>query len=408
MNGSRNRSSILSRSAAVAAALLTLGLAAVGIERANAGQSSHNLEHQAEDAKTKAAEARAQEQALAGDIAAQSERIDTVESDLGTLRNELTQLEGELDRSKSVLRALEDELAEKTRTLARARQQIGVAQQHLSQRVVALYTSNEPDAIAVALGAKSLDDLIDILDVRSRVIEQDTNLVQEIKALRARVTRERTRTRALRQKRAAETARIEGHTNDRRSVLATLVAQRDSLKELRYARQRSLAAVQVQRREWEAQADALEAESARVASIAAAAPPSSDQHVQTPATSSSTGGFIWPVRGTLVSPFGQRWGRLHSGIDIAAPAGTAIAASATGQVVYAGAMSGYGLMVVIQHAGGIATAYAHNSSISVSVGQSVGQGQTIAAVGCTGHCFGDHVHFEVRVGGSPVDPMGYL
>jgi murein DD-endopeptidase MepM/ murein hydrolase activator NlpD len=77
-------------------------------------------------------------------------------------------------------------------------------------------------------------------------------------------------------------------------------------------------------------------------------------------------------------------------------------------VTYVGSMSGYGLIVVVQHANGIATAYAHNSSISVSVGEQVSQGQTIAAVGCTGHCFGDHVHFEVRVGGSPVDPMAYL
>lgn len=407
MNASRKRSPVFARSTTVAAALLSLALA-VGIARADARPSSHNLEHQAEDAKTKAAEARAQEQALAGDIAAQSERIDAVERDVGAVRSELTQLQGELDRSKSLLRALENELAEKTRTLTRARQQIGVAQQHLSQRVVDLYTSNEPDPIAVALGAKSLDELIDIVEVRSRVIDQDTNLVQEIKALQARVTRERARTRTLRQKRADETARIERHTNDRRSVLATLVAQRDSLTELRSARKRSLASVQVQRREWEAQADALESESARVASIAAASPPSSDQHVQTPSTTSSAGGFVWPVGGTLVSPFGQRWGRLHSGIDISAPAGTAIASSASGQVVYAGSMSGYGLLVVIQHSGGIATAYAHNSSISVSAGQSVSQGQTIAAVGCTGHCFGDHVHFEVRVGGSPVDPMGYL
>jgi murein DD-endopeptidase MepM/ murein hydrolase activator NlpD len=99
---------------------------------------------------------------------------------------------------------------------------------------------------------------------------------------------------------------------------------------------------------------------------------------------------------------------LHAGIDIAAPTGTAIAASASGQITYAGSMSGYGLVVVIQHANGISTAYAHNSSISVSLGQTVSQGQTIASVGCTGHCFGDHVHFEVRVNGSPVDPMSYL
>jgi murein DD-endopeptidase MepM/ murein hydrolase activator NlpD len=125
-------------------------------------------------------------------------------------------------------------------------------------------------------------------------------------------------------------------------------------------------------------------------------------------TAQSSSGFVWPVGGTLVSPFGERWGRLHSGIDIAAPAGTPIVASAAGTVTYAGSMSGYGLVVVIQHAGGIATAYAHNSSIAVSAAQVVGQGQTIAEVGCTGHCFGDHVHFEVRVGGSPVNPMTYL
>jgi murein DD-endopeptidase MepM/ murein hydrolase activator NlpD len=123
---------------------------------------------------------------------------------------------------------------------------------------------------------------------------------------------------------------------------------------------------------------------------------------------SSSSGFVWPVQGSVVSPFGQRWGRLHAGIDIAAPAGTAIVAAASGRIIYAGSMSGYGLIVVIQHDAGIATAYAHNSSIFVAEGQAVSQGQTIAAVGCTGRCFGDHVHFEVRAGGNPVDPMAYL
>ncbi len=83
-------------------------------------------------------------------------------------------------------------------------------------------------------------------------------------------------------------------------------------------------------------------------------------------------------------------------------------AAASGTVIYAGWMGGYGILVVVQHNSGLATAYAHNSSLAVSQGQSVAQGETIAAVGCTGSCFGDHVHFEVRSGGSPVDPLGYL
>ena len=398
-----------SRLAAVA--VVVLALVAVGVASAT-GHRSGDLQQQAEDARSRAAQARQQEEALAGDIAAKSQLIDSVERDISGVQQELTQLESTLRRSRSLLRKLEAELAEKTQTLARARKEIGTAQRRLSQRVVEIYMSDEPDAISVVLGAKSIDDLIEILEVRSRVIEHDTRLVADIRALRARVTRERVRTRTLTARRAAETARIEANTNDRRNAMATLVARRDSLAELRSTRERSLASVGVDRREWEAQANALEGESRRLASVLASPPPAApsvDRPTATPspAPPSSTG-FIWPVQGTLVSPYGQRWGKLHSGLDIAAPAGTPIAASASGQVVYAGSMSGYGPIVVIQHGGGVATAYAHNSSISVSVGQSVAQGQTIAAVGCTGRCFGDHVHFEVRVGGSAVDPMGYL
>ena len=120
------------------------------------------------------------------------------------------------------------------------------------------------------------------------------------------------------------------------------------------------------------------------------------------------GGYIWPVNGPVVSPFGMRWGRLHAGVDIAVPAGTPIRAAASGTVAMAGWMGGYGQYTCIQHGGGVATCYAHQSSIGVGTGASVKQGQVIGSVGCTGHCFGDHLHFEVRVNGSPVDPMGYL
>lgn len=387
--------------------LLSVASVAIGVAGiARAG--GHDLQHQLSDAKTRAAEARTQEEALAGDIAAQSEQIDAVESTIGGLQSELTLLEGQLGQARARLGALERELAEKGRTLKRARRESRVAQRHLGQRLVDIYTSTEPDLVSIALGAESLDEVIDLLETRSRVLESDADLVSRIEGIRERVRRERARTATLRAKQAAETARVESQTSERRSKLTSLVARRDALGSLRSARRRSLSAVQVDRREWEAQADALAAGSARVASISSALPTEPPSSEAPASTATPSSGFIWPVRGTLVSPYGQRWGRLHSGIDISAPAGTPIAASASGQVVYAGAMGGYGLIVVIQHPGGIATAYAHNSSIAVSVGQSVGQGQTIAAVGCTGTCYGDHVHFEVRVGGSAVDPMGYL
>ena len=121
-----------------------------------------------------------------------------------------------------------------------------------------------------------------------------------------------------------------------------------------------------------------------------------------------SGQLSMPTSGQFTSPFGQRWGRLHAGIDIAAGIGTPIWASDTGTVRFAGSMSGYGNYTCIQHTNSLSTCYAHQSRIGVSVGQSVSQGQVIGAVGNTGRSTGPHLHFEVRVNGNPVDPMGYL
>jgi murein DD-endopeptidase MepM/ murein hydrolase activator NlpD len=99
---------------------------------------------------------------------------------------------------------------------------------------------------------------------------------------------------------------------------------------------------------------------------------------------------------------------MHEGIDIAVPSGTPVVAVASGTVVYAGWLGGYGNLVVVDHGNGLSTAYAHNTGIVAGVGASVGQGQTVAYSGSTGNSSGPHVHFEVRVNGSAVDPLGYL
>lgn len=390
------------------AALLLAGAvlatsAAAGLARADS--------HDVAGARDRAADARTREQALAAEIAAQSREIDSVEGEIGGMRGEVAALEDELAQAQARLRRLDQLVAEKTQTLQRARRLLTIGQARLGKRLADIYTADAPDLLSVALGARSLEELIDVLEARERVLVNDGALVGEIEALRGRVVVERSRTRRLRERQARETALIEQRTNERRSILAGLVARRDTVARLRSQRQRSLASVRVERTDWEAQAAALAAASARVASVAAtpsATPAEAQSEAQSPTPSTPTGGFAWPLRGTVVSPYGQRWGRLHSGVDIAAPAGTSIVASAAGTVVFSGTMSGYGLLVVVQHGGGISTAYAHNSANLVSVGQSVAQGQAIASVGCTGHCSGDHVHFEVRSGGAAVDPMGYL
>jgi len=121
----------------------------------------------------------------------------------------------------------------------------------------------------------------------------------------------------------------------------------------------------------------------------------------------SSQGYIWPLNGNITSYYGPRWGRMHTGIDIDGSTGQPVVASNSGTVIMASSYSGYGNAVIIDH-GGIQTLYAHLSSFNVSDGQQVAQGEIVGNVGCTGSCTGDHLHFEVRVNGSPVDPLDYL
>lgn len=129
--------------------------------------------------------------------------------------------------------------------------------------------------------------------------------------------------------------------------------------------------------------------------------------LQTP-PKKSMGSFIYPLNGTLSSGYGTRWGRLHKGIDLAAGQNTPIKASDGGTVVYSGWYSGYGNMVKIDHGNGFQTLYAHNTRNVVDVGQKVAQGEVIAYVGSTGNSTGNHLHFEILLNGTAVNPMNYL
>ncbi len=126
------------------------------------------------------------------------------------------------------------------------------------------------------------------------------------------------------------------------------------------------------------------------------------------------GQLLWPAIGPITSPFGWRihpiFGtrEFHPGVDIGAPYGSTVIAADAGVIEFAGVMTGYGNVVVIDHGGGLATLYGHLSAYAVAVGQNVGRGAPIANVGCTGYCTGPHLHFEVRINGVPVDPMPYL
>jgi murein DD-endopeptidase MepM/ murein hydrolase activator NlpD len=228
----------------------------------------------------------------------------------------------------------------------------------------------------------------------------------------------RKRTRATKKRVSAVTQVIAVRTAQHRALRERLIARKSGLELARGVKEGALASLESAHREYAGEAAALAAQSSELAAqiqAAQAAPERTPQAViaadiadDTPDDTPSASGFLWPVSGPVVSPFGIRWGRMHEGIDISAGSGTPVAAAASGTVISTGYMGGYGNLVVIDHGGGLATAYAHLSGYAVGSGQSVSQGQVVGYVGCTGHCYGDHLHFEVRVNGAAVDPLGYL
>jgi murein DD-endopeptidase MepM/ murein hydrolase activator NlpD len=118
--------------------------------------------------------------------------------------------------------------------------------------------------------------------------------------------------------------------------------------------------------------------------------------------------FLWPVNGTINSGFGPRGSSFHDGIDIAAPEGTPILAIEAGEVIYSDQLRGYGNMVIVRHAGGIVSVYAHNEANLVREGQTVTRGEVVAKVGSTGRVSGPHLHFEIRRNNAAQDPLRYL
>jgi murein DD-endopeptidase MepM/ murein hydrolase activator NlpD len=251
------------------------------------------------------------------------------------------------------------------------------------------------------LESESFQEVLDQIHYLQAIARQDKRIAGEVASARDEVHVARERTKTIRARVHSETQVVAVRTQQQRSVKNQLLANQGSLAGKRKRQKGQLAATREQERTFIAEANALAAQDAKVRGQLAAAQGAGD-------TTPSSSGLIWPVSGPVTSPFGYRWGRLHAGIDIGVAEGTPIHAAAAGTVVLASWNGGYGNYTCIDHGGGMATCYAHQSSYAVSSGARVSQGQVIGYVGNTGHSFGAHLHFEVRINGNPVDPLGYL
>ena len=355
----------------------------------------------------KIARAEQREQALAADIASVNQEIRNLASQVGDVSAQLAPLERDLALHKEKLDRLNELYRLQTSRYEFYRKEYNALIDRLGNRLIDIYEGGEPSSLDVLLSAKTFTDLISQADYVNAIVAQDRHIAGQVGTAKQRVRRQRQHTKRFRALAAAETRTIALRAGQVRALRDELLASENRLAAARASKRESLRNVAESKKEYLHEASGLAQASASLAAQIQSAQ-ASNSYAPPGDTTPSAAGFIWPVNGPVTSGFGMRWGRMHEGIDIGVPAGTPIHAAASGRVVYSGWMGGYGNLVAIDHGRGLSTAYGHQSSVAVGNGQIVTQGQVIGYVGCTGHCFGDHLHFEVRVNGSAVDPLGYL
>jgi murein DD-endopeptidase MepM/ murein hydrolase activator NlpD len=375
------------------------------------GQESASDRKQIVDGRISALEkkiqsAREQEGVLTSQIEVVSDKINALQNDVDAASARLGQLEAVLALHQRRLERLNELYTLQTRKLIFLQRQHREAVARLSKRLVEIYTSERTSSLAVMLESGSFSDMLDQLEFINTIGRQDQKVAHEVESAKLQMQETRNATRKTRRQVAEITSAVAARTAEQRAVRDRLAWDQRELATARRDKRNTLSEVREDKEAAIGHMRDLQAESATLAAKIRSA--QSTAVVPGPTGAPSAAGFIWPVHGVLTSGFGWRWGRMHEGIDIGAPTGTPIRAAAAGRVIYSGWMSGYGNLVVIDHGGGISTAYGHQSSIAAGNGQVVSQGQTIGYVGCTGHCFGPHLHFEVRINGTPVDPLGYL
>ncbi len=304
----------------------------------------------------------------------------------------LTQARIDLEETNRSLRMAREEQKRLAEDLERLTAELNEKKQRVAERIRVLYLNEQSAGVMFLLESESLQDAADRAYVMQKIAEADQILFEDLKSTRQEVNDQKwrmdqvvARIQNLRYQKLLRTEALNRHKEEKRGYLRELQSTERAL---------------------EIQLDELERESQRIeAELRAYYKTSSGVPVW-------RGKFLQPVPGRIGSGFGMRRHpilggyRMHNGVDISAGYGTPIKAAGDGKVIYAGYRGGYGNCVILDHGGGVATLYAHCSRLYVSEGQFVKQGDIIAAVGSTGLSTGPHLHWEVRVNGRPVNPLG--
>jgi murein DD-endopeptidase MepM/ murein hydrolase activator NlpD len=363
-------------------------------------------------AESKIEQGQNREQVLTTEIEDYGSQISALSGQVADLRQQESVAEAELEAKQDELDRAVRELKKAIVRLEIQRARLRRALKNLGENLVMIYTTEPPDIASIALAAEDFGDLVATGEYLESIQNQSENLAERVRSLRNEALD--TVVVQKESKLGIETARneIAGREQELETTRTSLESRQTNLAAVQGERESLLGRVRGNIDHQEELAADLRAElevtiaEASSSTIAPSITPS-DSTSSTP----GPGGMIWPVDGVLSSTFGPRWGSVHEGIDISAPGGTPIKAAASGTVILMQSEAesgGYGNYTCVDHGGGLSTCYAHQSEFGTSMGASVSQGDVIGYVGNTGHSFGDHLHFEVRIDGVAQDPLGYL
>jgi len=338
-------------------------------------------------------QARSRKAALAAQLSAVKASDAELAAAVATLDRHIGQQSRRVADARQAVAAAEAELSRLQAKLTATQARMGELKTTLIERAIQAYIDPRRDLFEELMNSEDFGEVARKHALLDQVTSNDRDIIDQLNATREDIEDLRAATQAAAAKAMQRRSEAEAKLGELESSRTALRQKQDELD----SRRRELLGEIRAQEQADARLTALiqEQERSRLG-----------QSVGGGAVSAQ--GLIWPVRGVVTSEYGMRWGRLHAGIDISAPTGTRIVAANGGVVIYAGAMSGYGNVIVIDHGGGFSTVYAHQSRLGVGDGASVGRGQLIGYVGSTGRSTGPHLHFETRVNGSARNPRNYL
>lgn len=315
---------------------------------------------------------------------------------LGSIRQNLLATTNKLQDTRFQLSVAQKRLVYLARDLGALEVRFADQQRATTQRLRFLQQQRPEQWWALILASRDLNTMMDRRYQMGRVFDRDQQMLLALEERRRELSRKR--------------FAVENQKNDIALIAQQLATRRSQVAQQATIQSELVRRLSSQRAAYEAAQRRLASDSHRITAMIRTLIASQNRLNSV----HGSGRMILPTTGRFSSGFGLRYHpifhvrRMHTGLDIAAPSGTPIRAADDGTVLFAGWYGGYGRCVIVSHGGTLSTLYGHTSRLYVSVGQAVHKGDTIAAVGSTGFATGPHLHFEVRVNGSPVNPVPYL